>query len=93
MTTTETSSRLYVAIWGWLMALAVLGVLLASVPIDKTVVLVLVFAVAALKAGLVVRNYMHLKAEHMLIYGIALIPVLLFLGLALALVPDIVFRH
>ena len=93
MTTTETSSRLYVTIWGWLMALAVLGVLLASVPIGKTAVLVLVFAVATLKAGLVARNYMHLKAEHMLIYGIALIPVLLFLGLALALVPDIVFRH
>ncbi len=93
MTTTETSSRRYVTIWGWLMALAVLGVVLAAAPVPKTAVLALVFTVAGIKAALVTRNYMHLKAEHVLIYAIALVPVLLFLGLALALAPDIVFRH
>ena len=39
------------------------------------------------------RNYMHLKHEHLLIYAIILVPALFMLGLAIALVPDIVFRH
>jgi hypothetical protein len=36
---------------------------------------------------------MHLKAEHLVIYAIAGIPVLLILGMALVLIPDIVFRQ
>jgi hypothetical protein len=36
---------------------------------------------------------MHLKSETLLILGIAGIPVLLLVGMALALVPDIVFNR
>ena len=57
------------------------------------IALAVIFAVAAMKAVLVLRNYMHLKHEHFLIYLIVLVPLLFFIGLALALVPDLVFRH
>lgn len=90
---TETSSRTYLTIWGWLMGLALLGIALTSFPIPKTVAMALVLIVAAVKAALVARNYMHLKAEHALISIILVVPILLFLGMALVLVPDIVFRR
>ncbi len=45
------------------------------------------------KALLVAANYMHLRFEPRLIYAIAIAPIVLFLGLTLALVPDIVFGH
>lgn len=82
-----------VRVWRWLVALLAAGLVAFILPIPRLAVIVLIFAVAAVKAALVVRNYMHLKAEHLLIYLIALVPVLLFLGLLLALMPDIALRR
>ena len=36
---------------------------------------------------------MHLKGEKLLIYAIALMPLLVAIALALVLIPDIVFRR
>ncbi len=38
------------------------------------------------------RDYMHLKSERLLVYALAAIPALLALALALVLIPDIVYR-
>ena len=46
-----------------------------------------IFSIAAIKAALVLRNYMHLKHEHLLIYLIVAIPALFVLGLTLSLIP------
>lgn len=89
----RTDTRPYVAVWQWLMALAVLGVAATALPVPRLLVIALIFGVAAFKALLVVRNYMHLRSEPLLILAMALVPVLLALGMALALVPDIVFRR
>ena len=43
--------------------------------------------------SLVLRDYMHLKGEKLLIYAIALMRLLLAIALALVLIPDIVFRR
>jgi caa(3)-type oxidase subunit IV len=83
----------YVAIWAWLIALLGLGLLLAFVPIGKGLAIFLIFSVAVWKAFLVARHYMHLRSETLLIYAIAGIPVLLLIGLVLALVPDVVFNR
>jgi caa(3)-type oxidase subunit IV len=93
MVNTGNDDRLYITIWGWLLGLLVAGVLVFTLHLATILLLVFIFAVAAIKAVLVVRNYMHLKAEHLLIYAIAGIPVLLILGMALVLIPDIVFRQ
>lgn len=82
----------YVTIWVWLVVLLAAGLLLAFAPLGKPMAVFLVFTVAAVKATLVARHYMHLKSEGLLIYAIAGIPVLLIVVLALTLVPDIVFR-
>jgi caa(3)-type oxidase subunit IV len=93
MVNTGNDDRLYIKIWGWLLGLLIAGVLVFTLHLATIPLLVFIFAVAAIKAVLVVRNYMHLKAEHLLIYAIAGIPVLLILGMALVLIPDIVFRQ
>jgi len=81
----------YVAVWGWLVGLLVVGVLSAILPFPKAASLVVIFGAAVAKALLVAANYMHLRFEPGLIYAIAISPIVLFVVLTLALVPDIVF--
>ena len=83
----------YVAVWGWLLALLIAALFFADLPFGKPMAIFLIFSAAVVKAFLVVRHYMHLRTEDLLIYAIAGIPVLLLLGMTLALVPDIIFRH
>jgi caa(3)-type oxidase subunit IV len=83
----------YVAVWGWLLALLIAALFCAYLPFGKAMAIFLIFCAAVGKAFLVVRHYMHLRTEALLIYAIAGIPVLLLLGMTLALVPDIIFRH
>jgi caa(3)-type oxidase subunit IV len=83
----------HVTVWSWLVLLLVLGLVLAFLPFGKAMVIFLIFAVAVVKAFLVARHYMHLKSETLLIYAIAGVPVILLVGRALALVPDIVFNR
>ena len=89
----RSENSLYFMVWVWLVVLLAVGLSLFGLPIPREVAVGLIFSVAAIKAVLVLRNYMHLKHEHFLIYLIVLIPLLFFLGLALTLIPDLVFRH
>lgn len=91
--TTERVHPNYVAIWIWLVVLMVAGVLATLLPLERSVVVGLIFAVAAVKAALVALNYMHLKTENWLIYALAIVPVLLVAAMTIVLFPDIVFRH
>ncbi len=91
-----TSGRIrpnYVAVWVWLVVLMIAGVVASYLPLSRSAVVTLIFVVAAMKALLVVLNYMHLRFENVLIYAIAIVPVVLVLGLMLLLFPDFVFRH
>jgi caa(3)-type oxidase subunit IV len=82
----------YIEIWVWLVGLLAVGTAVVFLPIPKGLALLVVFSVAAIKAVLVVRNYMHLKAEHTIIYLIVLVPTVLIVGMLIALMPDIAFR-
>jgi cytochrome c oxidase subunit IV len=86
-------SSLYMMIWAWLVFLLIAGLVIFVLPIPRTAAVITIFAIAAVKAVLVLRNYMHLKHEHLLLYLTVLVPLLLFLGMALTLIPDIVYRH
>jgi caa(3)-type oxidase subunit IV len=68
----------YVVVWGWLMALLIVGVLSAYWPFPKAASLVVIFGAALVKAVLVAANDMHLHFEPRLIYVIAMTPLLLF---------------
>lgn len=91
--TAEDSDRAYIIIWLWLVALLGAGTLVFTLAIPRIPALLLIFGIAVFKATLVVRDYMHLKSERMLVYAIAFVPLILAIGLALVLIPDIVYRH
>ena len=90
--TTEQARPNYVAILVWLVVLMLAGVLITLLPLDRSAVVGLIFAVATVKAVLIALNYMHLKSESWLIYALAIVPVLLVVAMILVLFPDIV-RH
>ncbi len=84
-------NRHYLIIWVWLLALVVVSVTAVAV-LPKFQALLLIFAVAIVKALLVARNYMHLKNERVIIYVIVLIPLTFVIILLFALFPDFVYR-
>ena len=87
----DSHSRHYLKIWIWLLALVVVSVAAASI-LPKTQALVLIFAVAIVKALLVARNFMHLKNEKAIIYALVLVPLAFVIILLFALFPDFVYR-
>jgi caa(3)-type oxidase subunit IV len=82
----------YFAVWIWLVGLAIISVVASSV-LPKSAAVLLIFAVAAVKALLVVLNYMHLKYEKLLLYVLAIVPLLIVAVLLFALFPDFVFHR
>jgi len=86
-------AALDIRIWEWLVGLLIIGLMVFVMPIPKVVAIGLVFAAAVVKAVLVVRKYMHLAAEHWLLCVLAITPVVLIAGMAIALSPDIAFRQ
>jgi len=84
-------SRHYLVIWLWLLALVVVSVVATSI-LPKLQAMILIFAVAIIKALLVARNYMHLKNERVIIYAMVLVPLAFVIILLFALFPDFVYR-
>ena len=75
-----------------LIGLLVLGVLTVVLRLPGELALGIIFAAAVVEAYIVGRRYMGLRSENALIYILALVPVLMLIGFAVSLVPDIVRR-
>ena len=74
------STKTYLAIWGWLAALMLLGVLLSErhiLPFPRWGVILTITILSTIKAALVVLYYMHLKLDRRVLAFIALTPVVL----------------
>ncbi len=82
----------YTAVWLWLLGLLGLGVAASFLPGGRTLAVLVIFAIAFVKAILVALNFMHLRFEPALIYPLVLIPLLFLLVLAAALFPDFVWH-
>jgi cytochrome c oxidase subunit 4 len=82
----------YIAVWYWLIGLALGSVLVSTLPLPHTWITVIIFAVALVKAVLVALYFMHLKFERRLIYCLVFSPLLLFAILLLVLFPDIAMQ-
>ncbi len=81
----------YLTIWVWLIVLLAAGVALLAVP-SKTLAVVLIFTVASVKAFLVLRHYMHVRHQPLMVYALLAVPLLLAIALTIVLLPDIAFR-
>ncbi len=74
------STKTYLAIWGWLAVLMLLGVLLSErniLPFPRWGVVLTIVGLSSVKAVLVGMYYMHLKMERRLLAFIALGPLVL----------------
>jgi cytochrome c oxidase subunit IV len=91
--TAEYLDRSSIIVWIWLVGLLAAGMLVFMLPIPRIPMLLLIFGIAGFKATLVIRDYMHLAGEKLLIYAILLTPVSLAIALALVLIPDIIFHR
>src|SRR5258708_28756573 len=80
----------YLRIFQILVALTLLTVTVAFLPVHNEVINVVVaLAIAFTKAAFVARYFMHLKFEGKLIYTILFVPLGLAVILTIALIPDI----
>jgi|ETNmetMinimDraft_28_1059901.scaffolds.fasta_scaffold231252_2 caa(3)-type oxidase subunit IV len=83
----------YVAVWAWLTLLLIISLAAVYLPFSNTITVTFIFIVAAVKAFLVAANYMELRFEKRFIWVVAAVPVVLFLILTLALMPDIAYHY
>jgi len=86
--TAHGSARRYVAIWGWLAGLMLLGVGVSELPLlplSRGAIVAIVVALSTIKAALVLLYYMHLKMDRRLLAFVAMVPLLL-IALALRVV-------
>jgi caa(3)-type oxidase subunit IV len=81
----------YFVVWIWLMGLLIAS-FAVSLVLPRSAAVYLIFLVAAIKAILVVMNFMHLKYEKLLLYALAIVPLLIVVVLLFALFPDFVFH-
>jgi caa(3)-type oxidase subunit IV len=93
MSNTEHHGANPFVIWGWLVALLAVGFVIFEFHLSTFAAVTLVFSVAAVKAALVVRHYMHMYDQPLALYAIAGIPVLLMIFMVISLLPDIGFHH
>ena len=93
MTTNIHARPSYVTIWVWLLGLLFISLAAVLLPFSQIVTTAFIFIVALVKAVLVGTYFMHLKFEEKMIRYIAIIPVLLFIGMTISLIPDIVYNR
>ena len=92
MTNTERPHPNYVAVWIWLMLLLAVSLVAVYLPFSQGLTVFLILVIALVKSVLVATYFMHLRFERRLILAIAIIPVILFIGMLLTLLPDIVYN-
>lgn len=90
--TTSHAGPGHVAIWICLVVLLIAGIAVVNLPLAKATATAAVFGIAAVKAFLVGRHYMHLRGQPPMIYALIVVPVLLAAAFAITLLPDIGFR-
>ena len=79
----------YLAVFAWLFVLTVIEVGVIFVPIPKLLIAASLVILAAVKASLVAIYFMHLKFERVVIWWIAVIPVILCVFLIFMLIPEL----
>lgn len=76
----------YFWIWVGLIGLLIAGTYIATLPVSKTAAVLLILAVATVKAALVGLFYMHLKFERLVPIWVVAVSPFVLIGLAVLLV-------
>ncbi len=83
----------YTAIWAWLLVLLFVSVGAVYLPFSPALTTAFIFLVATVKAVMIAVYFMHLKEETQLIRALLWVPILFFVIMTLALVPDVVVER
>lgn len=67
-------SRLYLWVWGWLLALTAVEVYLAYIHLPPALMLTILMGLSVVKAALIVAYFMHLRFERLSLF-LTLVPV------------------
>jgi len=80
--------RIFLYVWGYLLALTVAEVFLAYQQLNLKTMLMILMALSIVKASLIISYFMHLRYERQSLI-LTLMPALLFvLGMMFAVFPD-----
>jgi cytochrome c oxidase subunit 4 len=80
--------RTYLIVFAWLAAMTAIEVLVAALPLPEIVTIIVLVALAVIKAGLVVLYYMHLRYDSFYYWIILLVPI----GFVLLLARYLILR-
>ena len=69
------SNKLFISIWGWLVALTLVEIFLAYRPMSLVIMLTILLGLSIIKAALIMAYFMHLKFERLSLI-VTLIPML-----------------
>ncbi|MCS7229410.1 MAG: cytochrome C oxidase subunit IV family protein [Candidatus Kryptonium sp.] len=84
----QSSKKVYWRVWFQLLAITIVEILVAFLPISHSLMALLFTIMALMKAVLIAGYFMHLKFEKIgFIYSIVL-PLIILVALAAALIPD-----
>jgi heme/copper-type cytochrome/quinol oxidase subunit 4 len=78
--------------WVVLVILFLIGVAAVGLGLSRGLALTLIFAAAIVQAYVIIRYYMKMRSEDLIIWTLVLLPVATVIVLAFVLVPDIA-RH
>lgn len=73
--TQAVGSRLYISVWGWLLALTGVEVFLGYERLPLHLMLTLLMGISVIKAALIVAYFMHLRFERLSLF-LTLVPAL-----------------
>ena len=82
------TNKLFISIWGWLVALTLVEIFLAYKPMPIHLMLLVLLGLSIIKAALIVAYFMHLKFERLSLI-LTIVPMLLVcIMLLFVFVPD-----
>ncbi len=88
MSKQEHSKKVYIKVWIWLLAITIAGFIVSPLGLPGWLHNLFIVIIALMKGGLIVAYFMHLKFERLsLIYSI-LLPLILIVALAVALLYE-----
>src|SRR6476661_10941184 len=70
------TNKLFISIWGWLVALTLVEIFLAYKPMPIHIMLVILLGLSIIKAALIVAYFMHLRFERLSLI-LTLVPMLI----------------
>jgi len=93
MEQTEFSASDSLKTWALLVVLLLVGALAVPLGLPRSLALWVIFAAATAQAYVIGRYYMRLRSEDVLIYTLALLPVVTVIILAFVLTPDVAMHR